>query len=128
MGGWGVSEIEIEMWDEVAMPGRGERVRDLLKYAAGKYPGVDAREACESAAAATGAYSFRGYCTWGSKEERAAVDAAVDAAVEAAVAARRDGHFAVPGAAVGGSGGADGTRGGVGDNDRRGDGEGLNES
>jgi hypothetical protein len=83
----GVSKIELEMWDEAAMPGRGERVRDLLAYAAGKYPGMDASEACESAAAATGAYSFRGYCTWGSKEERAAVDAAV--------AARRVCRFAV---------------------------------
>ena len=70
------------------MPDLGERVRALLVYAANKYPGVDAGEACERAAAATCGYSFQGYCAWGENEERAAVDAAVDAAVAAARVAR----------------------------------------
>ena len=66
------------MWDEVEMPDRACRLASLARYSRAKYPWMSSSEtttAAEAAVDATPEYSMRGYCTFGEKEERAALDA-----------------------------------------------------
>ena len=68
---------DLLMCDEESMPTSDERLRDLLDYARLKYTGRDVRELCAAIVEATPPFSLRGYCTWGVRQERAALDAAV---------------------------------------------------
>ena len=64
------------MWDEVEMPDRACRLASLVRYSRAKYPWMNSGEtitAAEAVADATPEYSMRGYCTFGEKEERAAL-------------------------------------------------------
>ena len=66
------------MWDEVEMPDRACRLACLARYSRAKYPWMNSGEtttAAEAVVDATPEYSMRGYCTFGEKQERAALDA-----------------------------------------------------